>query len=200
MKSEAKPTGSCLVRSPSSGYSILHNLQPPSSMALASLLNPKCSIKQLSVFLIPHISSSLFSSLCRGREHPSYSPPQQTPPIPKKVPFTVSAHGRTWQDPYHWMSSTNDPDLSHYLTQENSYAEAFMADTHHLQRTLFSEMKSRMPTSISTPPERWGPWFVHSFLTNPISSFHQSFHLYEFLIGQNTFLLPKLKTFSRNRI
>nr|XP_023925734.1 uncharacterized protein LOC112037158 isoform X1 [Quercus suber] len=133
-------------------------------MALASLLNPKCSIKQLSVFLMPHISSSLFSSLCRGREHPSFSPPQQTPPIPKKVPFTVSAHGRTWQDPYHWMSNTNDPDLSHYLTQENSYAEAFMADTHHLQRTLFSEMKCRMPTSISTPPERWGPWLYYQYI------------------------------------
>lgn len=164
MKSEAKHTGSCLVPSPSSRYSILHNLQPPSSMALASLLNPKCSIKQLSVFIIPRISSSLFSSLCRGREHQSFSPPQQTPPIPKKVPFTVSAHGRTWQDPYHWMSNTNDPDLSHYLTQENSYAEAFMADTHHLQRTLFSEMKSRMPTSISTPPERWGPWLYYQYI------------------------------------
>uniref|UniRef100_A0A2N9EVB2 Prolyl endopeptidase n=1 Tax=Fagus sylvatica TaxID=28930 RepID=A0A2N9EVB2_FAGSY len=133
-------------------------------MALASLLNTKCSIKfkgstlSLSFFLIPHISSSLFSSSSLCKDHP-FSPPQQSPPLPKKVPFTVLAHGKTWQDPYHWMSNTNDPDLSDYLTQENSYAEAFMADTHHLQRTLFSEMKSRMPTSISTPPERWGPWW-----------------------------------------
>lgn len=36
-----------------------------------------------------------------------------------------------------------------------------MADTQDLQRTLFSEMKSRMPAKISTPPERWGPWFAH---------------------------------------
>lgn len=131
-------------------------------MALASLLNPKCSIKAytfpLCVSLIPNISSSLFSSLCRG--HPFSSPPD-APPVPKKVPFTVTAHGRTWQDPYHWMSDTNDHDLSEYLSRENSYAESFMADTHHLQRKLFCEMTSRMPTTISTPPERWGPWFVH---------------------------------------
>lgn len=137
-------------------------LQAPSSMALASLLSPKRSIKgytlSLSFLFIPNASSSLFSSLCRG--HP-FSPPPQAPPVPKKVPFTVTAHGRTWQDPFHWMSNTNDPDLSEYLSQENSYSEAFMADTHFLQCTLFSEMKSRMPATISTPPERWGPWFVH---------------------------------------
>lgn len=151
----------------------------PSSMALASLLNTKCSIKfkgstlSLSFFLIPHISSSLFSSSSLCKDHP-FSPPQQSPPLPKKDPFTVLAHGKTWQDPYHWMSNTNDPDLSDYLTQENSYAEAFMADTHHLQRTLFSEMKSRMPTSISTPPERWGPWFVH-FPPTPFRVFTKAF-------------------------
>lgn len=132
-----------------------------SSMALASLLNHKCSIRvvTLSIYfsLNPHICSSLFSSLCRAD---SSSPPE-APPVPKKVSFTVTAHGKTWQDPYHWMSNIGDPDLSEYLRQENSYTEAFMADTHNLQRTLFSEMANRMPTSISTPPERWGPWFVH---------------------------------------
>lgn len=130
-------------------------------MALLSfILNPKSSLQRsslsLSFGLIPNISSSLFSTLCRG--HPSS---QASPPVPKKVPFTVSVHGRTWQDPYRWMSNTNDPDLSDHLNQENSYADAFMADTHHLQQTLVSEMTSRMPTKISTPPERWGPWFAH---------------------------------------
>lgn len=62
------------------------------------------------------------------------------------------------------MSNTNDPDLSDHLNQENSYTEAFMADTHNLQRTLFSEMKSRMPTTVSTPPERWGPWLYYQYI------------------------------------
>ncbi|KAM5567500.1 hypothetical protein ABKV19_015527, partial [Rosa sericea] len=123
-------------------------------MALLSfILNQNCSLQRSLTFgLIPYTSSSLFSTLCR--DHPSSPAP---PPVPKKVPFTVSAQGRTWQDPYRWMSNTDDPDLSEHLNQENSYADAFMADTRSLQRTLVSEMTSRVPAKISTPPELWGP-------------------------------------------
>ncbi|PON76732.1 Peptidase S9A, prolyl oligopeptidase [Trema orientale] len=135
-------------------------------MGLPALLRLKCPIKTPSSLLPFHlfteISSSRFSSLCRRHHFP---PPQQAPtpppPVPKKIPSEVSAHGRTWQDPFRWMSNTNDPDLSHYLHLENSYAQAFMADTQNLQRTLFSEMTQRMPTKVSTPPERWGPWLYY---------------------------------------
>ncbi|KAB2614264.1 prolyl endopeptidase-like [Pyrus ussuriensis x Pyrus communis] len=137
---------------------------------LSSILKPHCSssIKgsslTLSFLLFPNISSSFFSTLCRA--HPTTPPPQPSPPppVPKKVPFAVSAHGKTWQDPYRWMSNTDDPDLADHLNKENSYAEAFMADTQNLQRTLFSEMKSRMPAKISTPPERWGPWLYYQYI------------------------------------
>ncbi|CAL8994756.1 unnamed protein product [Prunus brigantina] len=144
-------------------------LGPGGFMALLSVvLKPKCSIKRsslsLSFCLFPSISSSLFSTLCRGHPFSPPYPPASPPPVPKKVPFTVSVHGRSWQDPYHWMSNTNDPDLSEYLNKENAYSEAFMADTGNLQRTLFSEMTRRMPAKISTPPERWGPWLYYQYI------------------------------------
>jgi len=101
--------------------------------------------------------SSFFSTLCR---HPTTTLPPQPPPSPKKLPFTVSVHGRTWEDPYHWMSNTDDPHLLEHLNRENSYADAFMADTLKLRSQLSSEMKARLPPSICTPPERWGPWLV----------------------------------------
>uniref|UniRef100_F6HGE8 Prolyl endopeptidase n=1 Tax=Vitis vinifera TaxID=29760 RepID=F6HGE8_VITVI len=108
---------------------------------------------------------TLYDKKILGKRKPSpFSAPRDAPPVPKKVPFTVSAHGTSWQDPYHWMSNTADPDLSAYLRHENSYAEAFMADTLNLQRTLFSEMNSRMPTNISTPTERWGPWLYYQYI------------------------------------
>ncbi|KAL5828577.1 hypothetical protein ACOSQ3_018045 [Xanthoceras sorbifolium] len=125
-------------------------------MALPSLFTS--ILLRLSFKLIPAISSS---SLCRLH---TFTSPQQPPPVPKKVPFTVSAHGITWQDPYHWMNNTDHPDFINYLHQENSYAHAFMADTRNLQRTLFSEMKSRMPTKTSTPPELWGPWLYYQYI------------------------------------
>lgn len=105
--------------------------------------------------------SSSFSSACRRRS-PS-PPPPQAPPSPKKVPFTVSVHGKTWQDPYHWMSNTDDPNLLEHLNRENVYADGFMSDTLKLRSVLSSEMKARLPPTVSTPPERWGPWLVPPF-------------------------------------
>ncbi|KAL1569852.1 dipeptidyl aminopeptidase BI [Salvia divinorum] len=99
-------------------------------------------------------SPSLFSTACRK----THCPP---PPVAKKVPFSATAHGVTWQDPYHWMSNTSDPDFTSYINQENSYADAFMRETLELQNTLYSEMLSRLPPDITTPSERWGPWLYY---------------------------------------
>ena len=121
-------------------------------MALKTLLKPKSSITKF------FLSSLSFSSFCKQQQQPIFSFPSQSPPSPKKLPFTHSVHGVKLQDPYHWMSNTHDPDFADYLRQENLYAEAFMADTQVLQRQLFSEMTSRIPAKVSTPPEPWGPW------------------------------------------
>ncbi|MBA0805636.1 hypothetical protein Gohar_005131 [Gossypium harknessii] len=117
----------------------------------------------LSFALIPSISasSSSFSSKCRAEP---ISVPSQPRPVPKRVPFTLSLHGHSWQDPYHWMRNTNDPDFLNYLNQENSYAQAFMADTGSLQRTLVAEMKNRMPSKVSTPVECFGPWLYYEYI------------------------------------
>lgn len=39
-----------------------------------------------------------------------------------------------------------------------------MADTRELQAQLVSEMKSRVPAEIATPPERWGPWLYYQYI------------------------------------
>ncbi|KAH9301184.1 hypothetical protein KI387_012767, partial [Taxus chinensis] len=83
------------------------------------------------------------------------------PPIPRKDPVAVSAHGITWHDPYQWISNAKDPAVSHHLQQENRYTETFMADTVELQQQLEAEMLSRMTPEVSTPPERRGPWLYY---------------------------------------
>lgn len=107
--------------------------------------------------LASSLSSSRLHSCC-ARQSPSL--PSVKPPVSKKIPFTCSAHGKTWEDPYRWMSDTNDPDLVEYLGRENAYAEAFMADASGLRQRLVEEMRSRMAAKVSTPPECWGPWYV----------------------------------------
>ena len=97
---------------------------------------------------------------------PAALPP---PPVAKKVPFTVSAHGRSWSDPYHWMRDTSDPDLAALLAAENAYADAFVgsAGGGSLRARLAAEMRARLPPSAATPPQPWGPWFVSRCLVAP---------------------------------
>jgi hypothetical protein len=110
----------------------------------------------------------LFATSCRRSSlHPTrpYLPNHTVlppPPVAKKVPFTVSAHGRSWSDPYHWMRDTSDPDLASLLTAENTYADAFVGSAAGLRARLAAEMRARLPPSAATPPQPWGPWFVVS--------------------------------------
>lgn len=133
-------------------------------MAIAAILRSRRPL-----FSFPYLSLaySSSSSSCTKKPH---SLPLLKPPIPKKFPFAVSAHGKIWGDPYHWMSKTEDPHLIDYLNRENSYAEAFMADTEDLQQRLVAEMKGRMPARVSTPPESWGDWYCFKTLV-PTNSF-----------------------------
>lgn len=131
----------------------------------ARLLLSRTSTKKTLLFFTSYLFPKLpspahFSTFCRKSKHFHFTPTIHQPPAAKKVPFTATAHGVTWEDPYRWMSDSNDPDFISNINQENSYAEAFMRDTEEMQRILYSEMVSRMPSKITTPPERWGPWFV----------------------------------------
>lgn len=129
-----------------------------------TMLKCRSPIPSISFLFIPFLSSPFSSSSSSCRRGNRFAFPRLNPPIPKKIPFTVSAHGRTWKDPYRWISNTEDPDLSDYLHQENFYTQAFMADTENLQKRLFEEMIGRMPAKISTPPERWGPWLYYQYI------------------------------------
>ncbi|GAB2280158.1 hypothetical protein Dimus_014795 [Dionaea muscipula] len=135
-------------------------------------MSPLCSLLTLYSIKTPTIlsrrlisstiSSLYFSTLCWRK--PLFSSPSIDPPVPKRVPFDVTAHGLTWDDPYHWMSNVDDPDFLDYLKKENSYADAFMADTSTKQKELFLDMTARLPPRVSTPSERWGPWLYYQYI------------------------------------
>ncbi|KAF8781070.1 hypothetical protein HU200_001043 [Digitaria exilis] len=117
-------------------------------------------------FLRLFASSCRRSSLHPSRPHlpnPTALPP---PPVAKKLPFTVSAHGRSWTDPYHWMRDTSDPDLAALLAAENTYANAFVgsAGGGALRARLAAEMRARLPPSAATPPQPWGPWLYYQYV------------------------------------
>ncbi|KAJ0851904.1 putative peptidase S9A domain, alpha/Beta hydrolase [Helianthus annuus] len=98
---------------------------------MASFITKTTRLKPTTHPLTTTLHSYFYSSLRHQK------PPSQPPPEPKKIAFNVKAHGVSWEDPYHWMSNTHDPDLLNYLKHENDYSEAFMFDTRNLQSSLF---------------------------------------------------------------
>uniref|UniRef100_A0A0E0IL78 Prolyl endopeptidase n=1 Tax=Oryza nivara TaxID=4536 RepID=A0A0E0IL78_ORYNI len=122
---------------------------------------------------LPAVLRLLSTSCRRGHptqppQHPSPAPLPLPPPVAKKVPFTASAHGRSWSDPYHWMRDTSDPDLAALLEAENAYADAFVDSAGEggggLRARLAAEMRARLPPSAASPPQPWGPWLYYQYV------------------------------------
>lgn len=103
-------------------------------------------------------------------------PPPPSPPKPPEKPVPFTFHGETWHDPYSWMSNLTDKvamrHMDVYMEQEEKYIEAVMSGSDRLQHKLQAEMGSRLAYYPSSPPVRWGPWFVISpFLRGLCSNF-----------------------------
>ncbi|WP_310620790.1 S9 family peptidase [Flexibacterium corallicola] len=90
-------------------------------------------------------------------------------PFAEKRPEVLTQHGIERTDNYAWLRADNwqevmkDPgvlaeDIRSYLTAENDYTNAQMADTQELQEVLFAEMKGRIKEDDSSVPSRDGPY------------------------------------------
>ena len=85
----------------------------------------------------------------------------------------ISAHGASWTDEYAWLRAENwqealrdpaalAPDIRTLLETENAYADAALASTANLQKTLVAEMRARIQEDDSQPPQADGPWAYYS--------------------------------------
>ena len=88
---------------------------------------------------------------------PSAGPPlpqRPRPPVAKRVPHTLSAHGISRDDPYYWLrdDDRNDPEVLSYLRDENAYAEAVMAPVANLRESLYREIIARIPPDDASAP------------------------------------------------
>ncbi|MBJ6870666.1 hypothetical protein JG644_18745, partial [Vibrio cholerae] len=63
----------------------------------------------------------------------SSDPAAAKPPVAKKIPKVITAHGETWTDDYFWMRDKKNPEVIAYLEAENAYADAVMNHTKALQ-------------------------------------------------------------------
>lgn len=76
------------------------------------------------------------------------------PPMAEQRDHVVSAPGGEREDPWYWLrdDTRQDPDVLAYLTAENDYADAVLADQSQLRETLFEEMRSRVKENDSSVP------------------------------------------------
>jgi oligopeptidase B len=99
------------------------------------------------------------------------------PPHATEKTHVATWHGIALNDPFHWIRAANwqevmrdptvlDPEIRAYLEAENAYADAVLADTQALQKTLFEEMKARLKPDDRTVPSPDGPFeYFSSFAT-----------------------------------
>jgi oligopeptidase B len=98
-------------------------------------------------------------ALAAAADAPSKEP---TPPMAKRVPHRLEAHGHVRTDPYYWLRDREDPEVIAHLEAENTYTDAVMAHTEALQEELFREIVARIPQEDESPPYRLGDYWYYS--------------------------------------
>ena len=83
------------------------------------------------------------------------------PPIAERRPHSVTHHGITIEDPWHWLRdpgypTISDRDVLAYLEAENAYFESVMAPAAALQATILAELKGRITPDDASVPARDG--------------------------------------------
>jgi oligopeptidase B len=86
------------------------------------------------------------------------------PPVAKRVPHPLEAHGHVRADDYYWLRDREDPEVVAYLEAENAYTEAMTAHTAALREGLFHEIVARIPQVDESAPYRLdGYWYYRRF-------------------------------------
>jgi len=74
------------------------------------------------------------------------------PPLAKKVPHALTAHGETRIDDYYWLNERDNPEVLAYLKAEDEYRQQILKHTETLQKTLYEEMVGRLKQDDSSVP------------------------------------------------
>ena len=86
-------------------------------------------------------------------------------PIAAKKPKVLKIHGYEIIDNYSWMRDRNekkDPEVINYLEENNKHAEAAMASTSDLQKTLYDEMIGRLKQTDTSLPTKIGEYWYYT--------------------------------------
>ncbi len=98
----------------------------------------------------------LLLSACATTPNPSTQPPPMSPPVAATKAHSVTLHGDTRVDEYFWLREKGEAEVTAYLQAENAYADAQLAPTVELQKTLYDEIVGRIQETDQSAPYRKG--------------------------------------------
>ncbi|PWA75490.1 prolyl oligopeptidase family protein [Artemisia annua] len=85
------------------------------------------------------------------------------PPVAKKVKHEMKMFDDVRVDNYYWLrdDSRSDPDMLHYLNQENAYTDYIMSGTKNLEDQIYAEIRGRIKEADISAPLRKGPYYYY---------------------------------------
>jgi oligopeptidase B len=104
----------------------------------------------------PYLAAALLTLGCTSPSPATPKDTTPTPPIADRRPHTVTLHGDTRVDDYHWLREKGAPDVTAYLEAENDYARRMLEPTVELQNALYEEIVARIQETDQSAPYREG--------------------------------------------
>lgn len=84
------------------------------------------------------------------------------PPVAKRIPHTHELHRDVREDDFYWLKEKSNPEVIHYLEEENKYYEAVLEPLEDVTNELYEQMIARIPASEENVPVQYGPYFYYT--------------------------------------
>ncbi|WP_144511905.1 S9 family peptidase [Bacillus sp. FJAT-22090] len=85
-------------------------------------------------------------------------------PIAKRIPHPHDLHGDVREDDYYWLKERENPEVIHYLEEENRYYDEIMRPLENQTEEIYQSMLDRVPDSEMGVPVQHGQFFYYSRL------------------------------------
>lgn len=83
-------------------------------------------------------------------------------PVAKRIPYSHKIHGDVREDDYYWLKERTNPEVIHYLEEENQYFEEVMKPLAQQTEHIYESMVARVPDSEMKVPVQHGSFFYYS--------------------------------------
>lgn len=85
-------------------------------------------------------------------------------PVAKRISHLHELHGDVREDDFYWLKDRTNPEVIHYLEEENRYYDEIMRPLEEQTEQIYQSMVDRVPDSEVDVPVQHGPFFYYSRL------------------------------------